>query len=461
MRHPRYNWRYWTTPQKELYGRKLYWPRGKILGGSGSINGTIYIRGHSAIYDQWGEENPGWSFREVLPYFKKSEKHWRGASEFHGADGPLPVVPQKDPHLLSKIFVEAAQEAGFAVKDDFNTQSPMGFGLYEVNQDNALRASSATAFLKLAKNLTLKSDTMVERLLFQGSKAIGVQVLQKTWRRNYYASREIILAAGAIGSPAILLHSGVGAAHHLQKLGIPVVLDLPGVGQNLQDHLDLTLVWGSKENITYDTVNPLTALGKYLFGRKGILSSIMVEAGGFAAIDGAIPQVQLHFLPLQIQEHASLKLPGHGFGVHVCLLHPKSRGKVFLWSNDPSAPPAIDPGYLTEPEDLAILKEGVKIVEAIVMQKAFAPFRQQRKWPPENDAADCIRARAETIYHPVGTCKMGSDDLAVVDADLRVRGLENLRVADASIMPTITGGNTNAPTIMIAEVAAGKIARQN
>jgi len=215
--------------------------------------------------------------------------------------------------FLSRVFVEAAQEAGFAVKDDFNTQSPMGFGLYEVNQDHALRASSATTFLKLAKNLTVKTGTIVERLLFKGAKAIGVQVIQQNWRRTYYASREIILAAGAIGSPAVLLHSGVGPADHLQKLGIPVVSDLPGVGQNLQDHLDLTLVWGSKEKITYDTVNPLTALLRYLSGRKGILSSIMVEAGGFAAIDGDIPQVQLHFLPLQVQEHASLKLPGVWF----------------------------------------------------------------------------------------------------------------------------------------------------
>jgi choline dehydrogenase-like flavoprotein len=461
MRHPRYNWRYWTTPQKALYGRRLYWPRGKILGGSGSINGTIYIRGHSAIYDQWGQDNAGWSFHEVLPYFKKSEKHWRGASEFHGAGGPLPVVPQKDPHRLSQVFVEAAIEAGFAENKDFNGKDPLGFGLYEVNQQNALRASTATTFLKLAKNLTLKTDAMVERLLFQGSKAIGVQVMQQNWRRNYYASREIILAAGAIGSPALLLHSGIGPANDLKKLGIPITLDLPGVGQNLQDHLDITLVWDVPSRITYDTVNPLTALGKYLFGRKGILSSIMVEAGGFAAIDGAIPQVQFHFLPLQVQEHASLKLPGYGFGVHTCLLHPKSKGRLFLCSNNPLDPPAIDPGYLEDSKDLEILKEGVGMAEHVVMQKAFDPFRGKRKWPAQASSSDFIRAHAESIYHPVGTCKMGQDDLAVVDHHLRVRGLENLRVADASIMPTITGGNTNAPTVMIAEVASDKIARQH
>ena len=476
MMHSRtLNWRYYTAPQENLCGRKLFWPRGKTLGGSSSSNAMCYTRGHPADYDAWRDlGNPGWGYADLLPYFRRSENWERGASEFHGAGGPLNVAPLRSPNPLSLAFVEAAATAGYRRNEDFSGAEQEGVGLYEVTQINGERCSAARAYLRpvaARPNLAVLTGAHTTRVLFQGRRATGIAFLQGSAERSVAARREVVLCGGAINSLQLLLLSGVGPGAALQALGLPVVQDLPGVGRNLQDHLDVTVVQACTRPVSYG-LTPGTALRgladivRYLVSRRGMYTTNAAEAGGFvkSAPREELPDLQFHFTTAPLSNHGlDLKfLLQQGYSLHVCDLRPLSRGEIRLESPDPLAHPVIEPNYLSDPRDLEKLVMGLKAARRILTARAFDPYRGAEIRPGpgvrDDDAIrGFIRERAETIYHPAGTCRMGADPLAVVDPELRVRGMEGLRVADASVMPLLVGGNTNAPAIMIGEKAADLI----
>lgn len=469
----RMNWDYYTEPEPELANRRLWWPRGKVLGGSSSINAMCYVRGHPRDYDEWAALGcPGWSFAEVLPYFRKAECNARGGDAFHGADGPLSVEDLRYVNPLSQLAIEAAVAAGFPRNDDFNGPHQEGFGLYQVTQRAGRRASAARAYLGMARgrsNLRILTGAFAERVEIRGGRAVAVHFRRFGRRHRVEAAREVLLAAGAINSPQLLMLSGIGHPDALRRLGIEVVCESPEVGLNLQDHLDVCVLRQCTERITYDRVNDLALVLEYLFTRRGIGTSNIAEAGGFVRSRLARderPDLQFHFVPAMLDDHGRNRLPGDGFTMHVCVLRPESRGLIELKSADPRVPPRIRPRYLSDSEgrDLRTLIEGVRLARAILAQPPLRPFAGPEIFPGaqvEDEAAivDFIRRKAETIYHPVGTCRMGSDEGAVLDPQLRVRGVEGLRVVDASVMPRLIGGNTNAPVIMIAERAADLIRR--
>lgn len=464
------DWNYTTEPQPELGGRQLYWPRGKVYGGCSSINAMIYIRGHPTDYDRWEQlGNFGWGFRDVLPYFKRSEHQERGRSEFHEIGGPLNVADLGSPNLISRAFVDAALECGYPRSEDFNGYEQEGFGFYQTTIKDGRRCSAAGAFLKPAlrrSNLSTRPQCLAQRIMFSGRKATGVVYLDlKSGKpKQVHAEREVILCGGAINSPQLLMLSGIGPAEHLQSLQIPITTDLPGVGQNLQDHLCTGISQKCTQPITLADAGSLTDLFKFLIFRTGPLTSNVAEAGGFVRTrpDAAVPDLQLLFAPAFFMEHGFQNPDGHGFSMGPTLIRPRSRGEISLRSADPLQPPIIQPNYCSEPNDMRLLLEGVKIARRIAASKSMQPFCGDEVWPGAESQSDealieHIRRTSETLYHPVGTCKMGTDAMAVVDPELRVRGVEQLRVVDASIMPEITGGNTNAPTIMIGEKAADLI----
>ena len=464
----RLNWNYETEPEPSLQQRRLWWPRGKTLGGSSSINAMCYVRGVPADYDAWAEAtgDARWSWSQVLPWFLHSENNTRGASALHAADGPLSVSDLRYHNPLSAVLIEAGASAGFGRNDDFNGPGQAGFGFYQVTQRDGARCSSAVAFLRPARarpNLHVRTHALVERILIERGRAIGVQLRHGRHHETVHAS-EIILAAGAINSPQLLMLSGIGPADHLREHGVTPVLDLPGVGAGLQDHLDICTLVSSTQNITYDHLNELATGWRYLRHHDGPGSSNVAEAGGFArsrlATDARC-DIQFHFVPALLDDHGRHRLPGIGYTLHACYLHPRSRGQLRLRCADPAVPIAIHAGYLSDPEghDLARMIEAAKMSREILAQPAFTPYRGNGVFPesePRDDNAweSFIRRKAETIYHPVGTCRMGRDEHAVVDSELRVRGVTGLRVVDASVMPALPTGNTNAPTIMIAERAA-------
>lgn len=469
------NWRYYTAPQERLNGRRLFWPRGRTLGGSSSSNAMCYTRGHPADYDAWRDMgNPGWGYADALPHFKRAENRERGATEFHGSGGPLNVAPLRSPNPLSLAFVEAAAAAGYRRNDDFSGAEQEGVGLYEVTQVNGERCSSARAYLRPAEgrpNIAVLTRAQATRVLFEGRRAAGVAFMQEGNERQVSARREMILCGGAINSPQLLLLSGVGPGAELQALGIPVIQDLPGVGKNLQDHLDVTVVQACVKPVSYG-LTPRTALRgladmvHYLAFRRGMYTTNAAEAGGFvkSAPGEALPDLQFHFTTAPLSNHGlDVKfLLQQGYSLHVCDLRPLSRGEIRLTGTNPLAHPAIEPNYLADPRDLEKLVLGVKAARRILAAPAFDPYRGEEIRPgpgvqSDEEIREFVRERAETIYHPAGTCRMGNDPLAVVDPELRVRGLEGLRVADASIMPLLVGGNTNAPAIMIGEKAADLI----
>jgi len=465
----RLNWNYQTEPEPELNGRRLYWPRGKVLGGSSSINAMCYCRGHRKDFDLWADDGcEGWDFENVLPWFKHSQDQQRGASKFHGQGGPLKVQDLRYWNPLSDTFIEAAQQAGHDITDDFNGPHQRGFGLYQVTQDEGRRCSASDAFLKPAKNrdnLTVITHAAAERLMLDGRRAVGVQARVRKQVNKYYAG-EVILCGGAINSPQLLMLSGIGPSEHLREFGIRAIHDLPGVGQNLQDHLDICTLVKSRKAITYDKLNePLAGL-RYLLTRNGPGSSNVAEGGGFIVSRHATddrPDIQMHFVPALLDDHGRNKLPGSGMTIHACCLRPESRGEIRLASNDPHAPAAIHARYISTEYDRRMMIECARLSRDIFLQEAFSPYRDREIFPGEQAETDedllaFVRRRAETIYHPIGTCKMGVDDLAVVDPQLRVQGMENLSVVDASVMPALISGNTNAPTIMIAEKFASSIA---
>jgi choline dehydrogenase len=458
----RLNWSYETEPQPQMDGRRVYWPRGKVLGGSSSINAMCYCRGHRRDYDDWAAAGAeGWGFDQVLPYFIRSEDQENGPSPFHGVGGPLSVQNLRYSNPLSSVFIEAAQQAGHPATDDFNGPRQRGFGLYQVTQRDGRRCSSAVAYLHPARqrpNLTVATHAHTSRILFKGQRAVGVEYLQRG-RSTTVRGGRVILAAGAINSPQLLLLSGVGPADELRETGVKPFHELPGVGRNLQDHLDICTLVHCRQKITYDQLSEVLVGLRYLLGRGGPGSSNIAEAGGFVVSRHATddrPDIQMHFVPAFLDDHGRNILGGHGMTIHACALRPESRGDLKLASADPRTAPRIQPNYLTMEYDRRMMLECVRLSRQIFAQAAFRPYAGEELYPGSGADSDeelmaFIRRKAETIYHPVGTCRMGTDDQAVVDPALNVRGLEGLSVVDASVMPTLVSGNTNAPTIMIAE----------
>lgn len=472
MHNPRTDWCYKTEPEPNLNGRCLDWPRGKVLGGSSSINGLLYVRGQHSDYDAWRQlGNRGWGWDHVLPYFKRSEDQERGADEYHGTGGPLSVSNMRVRRDVCDAFIRGAEQIGIPAIHDNNAAQQEGACYFQVTTRNGLRCSSSVAFLNPVKrraNLHIITDAHVERLCLDGRRVTGVEFFRNGEHHRAVATREVVLSAGAIGSPQILQLSGIGPAALLQNLGINVVHALNGVGRNLQDHLQIRSVYRSTRPTLNDEVNnPLRKMLiglEFLIKRSGPMSMGASQVGAFCRsrpeLDTA--DIQFHFQPLSADKPGAGLHKFSAFTASVCQLRPQSRGYVELKSADPYAYPAIHPNYLDTLSDRQVAIDGLKMTRRICATEAMQPFVDFEMLPGievQSDAQllEAARNLSQTIYHPVGTCKMGNDPQAVVDDRLRVHGINGLRVADASIMPTITSGNTHAPTIMIAEKASDMI----
>ncbi len=469
------NWGFWTEPQQHLEQRKLYWPRGKGWGGSSSINGMIYIRGHARDYDQWRQMGlAGWSYSDVLPYFRKSEHFEGGADDFHGENGPLWISQSPLDNPVYRAFLAAGEEAGYKRTQDFNGAQQEGFGPYQRNIRKGERWSASFAYLRpivgVRDNLTVLSTGLVTKLIVEKGQAKGVEVVSGKGKETQiiHAAREVIVCAGAVQSPQILQLSGIGPADELAKHGIDVVCDAPDIGKNLQDHLDVLVHQEMSQPLSaYAQRKGLRkyAIGlKYMATKSGPGADNFLQAGAFLKTREGLdrPDIQLHYVNALSFAHATEIPEQDGFMVHACQLRPESKGSVGLRSTDPFDTPKIDPNYLATEEDRRVMREGLKIMRDVIGQNALKPYRGPEMSPGESVKTDeeidtFVRQNAETIYHPVGTVRMGADERAPLDGQLRLRGVDGLRVVDASVMPTLIGGNTNAPTIMIAEKAADMI----
>ena len=473
-----YNWRYHTEPVPSLDGRSLYWPRGKVLGGSSTINGMIYVRGNRHDYDRWAQMGlAGWSYDEVLPAFRRSEGHVERDGAFHGRAGELTVCRARSGNPLFDVFVEAGRQAGHPVNDDFNGPEQQGFGRYDFTIRRGKRCSTSAAFLhpiRHRRNLSIATECLVRRIVVEGQRATGIEIADGARARTVRAEREVILCAGTVNSPQLLMLSGVGPGDALKEHGIEVIHELPGVGRNLQDHVDCVIAYACTKPITlYRNLRADRLIGSVaqgmLFGR-GVATTFPYEAGAFlkSRAELVAPDIQVHFMPA-LENAAKLHIPthfrktpvevNHGFSMRVGPVNPESRGWIGLRSADPAAAPLIQPNYLQDDADCRTTIAGIRMVRDVVEQPAFAAYRGREIAPGADVRSDAdltrwLRAGAMTTFHPVGTCRMGTDPMAVVDARLAVHGIAGLRVADASVMPVIVSGNTNAPAIMIGEKAA-------
>ncbi len=480
-----YNWRYNTDPVPTLNNRSLYWPRGKVLGGSSTINGMIYIRGNRHDYDRWAQTGlPGWSYDDVLPAFRRSESHIERDDDFHNTDGELTVCRARGSNVLNDTFIQAGGEAGHPITDDFNGESQEGFGRYDFNIKKGKRWSASSAFLHPVSdrpNLTVTTNTTTLKVNLDGNRATGVDLAVGRRKQTVRAGREVIISAGTVNSPQILMLSGIGPAAELNKNGIAVACDLPGVGQNLQDHVDSVLSWECSKPVTlYKDLRAdklvWSVIQGTLFG-QGIMTTFPYESGAFlkSHADLIAPDIQYHFMPA-LEKTANLYFPNpfkretveanHGFTVRVGPVNPTSRGSITLRSSNPTDAPVIQPNYLSSEFDRKTMISAIRMLRDVVKQPAFDAYRGQELAPgaaidSDDDLITWLRETAMTTFHPVGTCKMGIDPDAVVDARLKVHGIEGLRVADASVMPIISSGNTHAPAVMIGEKLAEFIHAEN
>jgi choline dehydrogenase len=460
------DWGYRTVPQKHCYNRTFHWPRGKVLGGSSSINGMVYVRGHASDYDHWAQlGNRGWSYADVLPYFKRAEGWGLGEDEFHGGGGPLKTSRVTEFHPLSRAWLDAGEQAGYPRNPDVNGSSQEGFGPLDSTIGGGRRSSTAYCYLRPAlprPNLKVITRALASRVLIEGGRAVGVEYLRKGRTETIRADREVILAGGAINSPQLLQLSGIGGGNHLHALGLKVVHELEGVGQNLSDHVATEIQQECRLPISLLRELRPTAVAqslvRYLFTRSGPMAHPGIQAVAFVKSRPEIvaPDLQFHFIMIMYGEHGIELHKSHGYQPLINVQRPESVGTVLINSADPTKAPDIDPNYLAKREDIRILRDGIKICREVLAQRAFDPYRGPELSPGPNvktdaEIDDFLRRNCHTQYHPVGTCKMGSDPMAVVDSNLRVRGLDGLRVVDASVMPTMVSANTNAATIMIAE----------
>jgi choline dehydrogenase len=464
---------YQTEPEPGLGGRQVFQPRGKVLGGSSSINGLLYVRGQHEDYDRWRQRgNVGWGYDDVLPYFKKAENQQRGADEYHGAGGPLSVSDWRHEDPLSEAFVKAAVETGIPFNADFNGKTQEGAGFFQTTTKGGRRASSAYSYLRPAMsrgNLRVETSALAQRILFEGKRAKGVEYKQNGNLRTARARKEVLVSSGAYNSPQLLQLSGVGPADLLQTHGIDVVLDAQGVGNDLQDHMQVRIVTRCTQKITLnDTINHpvrrVMAGARYALTRSGPLTIAAGTSGAFFKTNPrlASPDIQIHFIPFSTDKMGEKLHPFSGFTASVCQLRPESRGSLKIRSADPSVPPEIRINYLATETDRAAFIDGLRILRKILAAPALKPYSHEEVYPgtkvtSDEDLLDFCRKTGSTVYHPTSTCRMGNDPLAVVDQRLRVRGIEGLRVVDASVMPDLMSGNTNAPTIMIAEKASDMI----
>ncbi|WP_323772512.1 choline dehydrogenase [Antarctobacter sp.] len=475
MNNPGYDWCYTTEPVPGLNRKSIKWPRGKVLGGSSALNGLLYVRGQAQDYDRWRQMgNTGWGWDDVLPYFKRSEDNERGADNLHGADGPLAVSDPAYTHPICDAWMRAAQEAGYPANDDINGTTQEGVGYYQLTIRNGRRCSTAVGYLKPVKNranLEIMTNVQVRKVVLDGTRAVGVEIIDRTGQvRSISAGREVILSSGAVGSPQILMLSGIGNGTELRKAGVAPKHDLPGVGKNLQDHLQARTTFKTRNKTVNDEVRSLFAKAKtamrYGLKRNGPMTMGASMVAGFlrTSPDLDTPDIQFHINPWSADSPAEGVHPFSAFTATVCVLRPESKGEITLAGADPSLPPKIQPNYLATDSDCRKTVEGVRISRNIARQSALAAEITEEFRPPRDldlddyDAAlDWVRSNTTTVYHPTGSCKMGADPMAVVDDRLRVHGINGLRVVDCSIMPEIVSGNTNAPAVMIAEKASDMI----